>query len=69
MGHILAYFKILALGALTAALYPALALIWTGALPPDLGKLAATLGLVAALGLIVTLLSLPGKPPADKEPV
>ncbi|MEL6956524.1 MAG: hypothetical protein AAFO88_07780 [Pseudomonadota bacterium] len=69
MGHILAYLKILVLTALAAALYPALALIWTGALPPDLGKLAATLGLVAALGFVVTLLSLPGKPPADKQPV
>lgn len=69
MGHILAYLKILALAALAATLYPALALIWTGALPPDLGKLAATLGLIAMLGFVVTLLSLPGRPPADKEPI
>ncbi|MEM1150612.1 MAG: hypothetical protein AAGI03_08655 [Pseudomonadota bacterium] len=69
MGHILAYLKIVALTALAASLYPGLALIWTGALPPDLGKLAATLGFIAALGFAITLLSLPGKPPADKQPI
>ncbi|MEO0817655.1 MAG: hypothetical protein AAFX86_10160 [Pseudomonadota bacterium] len=69
MGHILAYLKIVVLVALAAALYPALALIWAGSLPADLGKLAATLGLVAAVGFVVTLLSLPGKPPVDKEPI
>ncbi|MEM9738287.1 MAG: hypothetical protein AAF829_00310 [Pseudomonadota bacterium] len=69
MGHILAYFKILVLAALTAALYPALGLIWAGALPPDMGKLAATFGLIAALGFVLTLLSLPGPQPAEKEPV
>ncbi|MEM1106746.1 MAG: hypothetical protein AAGH87_10180 [Pseudomonadota bacterium] len=69
MGHILAYFKVLLAAALAALLYPALSLIWTGALPPDIGKLAATFALLAALSFAVTLLSLPGRPPADKQPI
>lgn len=69
MRQILIYFKLLALIAVTAALYPALHLVWTGTLPADLAKLGATLGVFAVFGLIVTLISLPGRPPADKQPV
>lgn len=69
MRQILIYFKLIALIAVTAALYPALHLVWTGALPADLGKIAATLGVLAGFGLAVTLVSLPGRPPHDKQPV
>lgn len=69
MTAVLAYFKLVFLVAVIAALYPAVHFIWTGALPANLLPIAATLGLIALAGLVVTLLSLPGKPPADKQPM
>ena len=69
MSYLIGYFKLLALLAVTAALYPALHLVWLGELPAHLGQTAATFGVLALFGLLVTLISLPGRTPADKEPV
>ncbi|NBC20527.1 MAG: hypothetical protein GVY06_05705 [Alphaproteobacteria bacterium] len=69
MKAVIAYFKLVFLVALIAALYPAIHYIWTGTLPGDLVPIGATLGLLALVGLVITLISRPGKPPADKTPV
>lgn len=68
MSYLIGYFKLVMLLAMTAALYPVLHLIWTGSAPAHLMPLVATFGVVALFGLIVTLISLPGRPPADKDP-
>lgn len=69
MSALFAYFKLVFLVVVIAALYPALHFVWTGSLPANLVPIAATLGLLALVGLVVTFISLPGKPPADKQPM
>ncbi len=69
MTAVLAYIKLVFFVVVIAALYPAIHFVWTGALPANLVPITATLGLLALAGLVVTLLSLPGKPPADKQPM
>jgi len=69
MSYLLGYFKLVLLLTATAALYPVLHMIWTGALPANLVPAALTFGVLVVFGLIVSLISLPGAPPVDKDPV
>ncbi|MEO0466255.1 MAG: hypothetical protein AAF216_06910 [Pseudomonadota bacterium] len=68
MTYLLGYIKLMLLLGATAALYPLLHVIWVGALPANLMEVVATLAVLAVFGLLVTLISLPGRPPADKQP-